>query len=56
MMPGENIKIDGSSSNSKSKKQVYTNISPLLIGVYYNLNNCLLSTTLLVGDAQLYHQ
>ena len=32
MMPGENIKIDGSSSNSKSKKQVYTNISPLLIG------------------------
>ncbi|MDN8760276.1 acyltransferase, partial [Staphylococcus aureus] len=32
MMPGENIKIDGSNSNSKSKKQVYTDISPLLIG------------------------
>ncbi|MCJ1656777.1 acyltransferase family protein [Staphylococcus sp. NRL 16/872] len=32
MMPGENIKLDGSSTNSKKKDQVYTNISPLLIG------------------------
>ncbi|UDI78725.1 acetyltransferase [Staphylococcus taiwanensis] len=32
MMPGENIKLDGSTSNSKQKDQVYTNISPLLIG------------------------
>ena len=32
MMPGENIKIDGSSTKSKKKDQVYTNISPLLIG------------------------
>ncbi|MFC0136646.1 acyltransferase [Staphylococcus petrasii] len=32
MMPGENIKLDGSSTKSKKKDQVYTNISPLLIG------------------------
>ncbi|GGG88338.1 acetyltransferase [Staphylococcus pragensis] len=32
MMPGENIKLDGSSTKSKKKAQVYTNISPVLIG------------------------
>lgn len=32
MMPGENIKLDGSSTKSKKKTQVYTNISPVLIG------------------------
>ncbi|MCE5096457.1 acetyltransferase [Staphylococcus devriesei] len=32
MMPGENIHLDGSTSESKTKDQVDTNISPLLIG------------------------